>query len=113
MKLFLSFCPCRFFLFTSSLCHVQTQFGKGAEEYNELLDDLKTMLLNAYEVDTVKLNGNDRNQFVCWIRDHVHVMKAMKYLVSDISSFWQFYMEHKQTRGYVTITIVPLKIVSI
>ena len=36
---------------------------------------------------------------VRWIRDHVHVMKAMKYLVPEISSFWQFYMETQTEEG--------------
>lgn len=41
----------------------QTEFGKGAEEYKELFDNVKTALSSAIDVDTVKLNGSDRQQF--------------------------------------------------
>jgi hypothetical protein len=99
MKQFFSFFLPALLLFTPLVSNAQTEFGKGAEEYKELFDNVKTMLLNAYEMDTVKLNGSDRHQFVRWIRDHVHVMKAMKYLVPEISSFWQFYMETQTREG--------------
>src|SRR5690606_4894472 len=87
------------YLFTPCQIQAQTEFGKGAQEYKDLYDNLKSMLLNAYELDTVTLNGSRRNQFVRWIRDHVHVMKAMKYLTPEISSFWQFYMETQTDEG--------------
>ena len=88
-----------FFLLTPAPGQAQTEFGKGAEEYKELYDNLRTVLLNADELETVTLNGSERKQFVRWIRDHVHVMKAMKYLTPEISSFWQYYMETQTGEG--------------
>ncbi|HZF64682.1 MAG TPA: hypothetical protein VEZ55_09360, partial [Chitinophagaceae bacterium] len=58
----------------------KTEFGAGAGEYKELFDALQNLLHQSSYVKKVKFNGKERNQFVPWIRDHVHVMKAMKYL---------------------------------
>lgn len=76
-----------------------TQFGNGAGEYKELFDGLKNLLLKSEYVKTVKLGGKERNIFVPWIRDNVHVMKAMKYFAPEISSFWQYFMETQTSEG--------------
>ena len=78
---------------------VVTELGEGAGEYKELFDRLKIRLLSSEYVKTVKLGGKDRNVFVPWIRDNVHVMKAMKYFSPEISSFWQFFMETQTPEG--------------
>ena len=93
-----------FIFFTLSINHfasaqVVTEFGEGAGEYKELFDNLKTRLLNSEHVTTVKLGGKERNVFVRWVRDNVHVMKAMKYFSPEISSFWQLYMETQTPEG--------------
>ena len=77
----------------------KTEFGVGAGEYKELFDHLRHQLLSSKYQAKVRFNGKERNQFVQWIRDHVHVMKAMKYFVPEISSFWQFYMETQTPEG--------------
>ncbi len=76
-----------------------TEFGEGAGQYRELFDATKSLLLNSGFVMDVELGGRQRSQFVPWIRDHVHVMKAMKYFEEDISSFWEFYMETQTDEG--------------
>ncbi|MBC7827297.1 MAG: hypothetical protein H7122_06105 [Chitinophagaceae bacterium] len=90
--------------FSSFICQfafaqVETVFGEGAGDYKELFDNLKTRLLKSEHVQTVKLGGKQRNVFVRWVRDHVHVMKAMKYFSPEISSFWQLYMETQTREG--------------
>lgn len=77
----------------------QTEFGKGAGEYKELFDALKELLLNSHFVKKVQLHGKERNQFVPWIRDNVHVMKAMKYFSPEIASFWEAFMETQTDEG--------------
>lgn len=77
----------------------KTQFGKGAGEYEAFFNSLQTQLINTEYRKTVHFGGKDRKQFVQWIRDNVHVMKAMKYLEPDISSFWQFFMETQTPEG--------------
>src|SRR4051794_28208171 len=76
-----------------------TQIGSGAGDYQELFNDLKTLLLQSKYAKKVKLGGKERNQFVQWIRDHVHVTKAMKYLVPEVSGFWQYFMETQTPEG--------------
>lgn len=83
-----------------SACPQQsTEFGQGAGEYRELFYAMKSLLLNSGFVRDVELGGKQRTQFVPWIRDHVHVMKAMKYFEEDISRFWEFYMETQTKEG--------------
>ena len=77
----------------------QTQFGKGAGEYGVFFNSLKKQLIETEYRKTVHFGGKERKQFVQWIRDHVHVMKAMKYFEPDISSFWQFFMENQTKEG--------------
>ncbi|HTE33061.1 MAG TPA: hypothetical protein VK666_21910 [Chryseolinea sp.] len=84
---------------TSGYSQTSTTIGDGAGEYKELFDRLKVLLLESEHVKKVTLNGKERNQFVPWIRDHVHVMKAMKYLVPEVSGFWQYFMETQTAEG--------------
>lgn len=77
----------------------QTNFGKGTDEYGVFFNSLKKQLTETEYRKTVYFGGKKRNQFVQWIRDNVHVMKAMKYLESDISSFWEFFMENQTSEG--------------
>jgi hypothetical protein len=86
-------------LHAPAFSQAQTEIGKGAGEYKELFDNLKELLLKSDFVQTVSLNGKERNQFVPWIRDHVHVMKSMKYLSPEIASFWQAFMETQTEEG--------------
>jgi hypothetical protein len=77
----------------------QTSFGKGTDEYGIFFTSLKKQLIETEYRKTVHFGGKDRSQFVQWIRDNVHVMKAMKYLEPDISSFWEFFMENQTKEG--------------
>src|SRR6478752_1018649 len=87
-------------LFTHlSFSQPSTQIGNGAGDYQELFNNLKTLLLQSENLKKIKLGGKERNQFVQWIRDHVHVTKAMKYLVPEVSGFWQYYMETQTAEG--------------
>ncbi len=77
----------------------QTNFGKGTDEYGVFFNSLKKQLIETEYRKTVHFGGKERKQFVQWIRDHVHVMKAMKFLESDVSSFWEFFMENQTKEG--------------
>jgi hypothetical protein len=90
---------CLTFIFCSACPQQSTEFGQGAGKYKELFDATKSLLLKSGFVRSVELGGKQRTQFVPWIRDHVHVMKAMKYFEKDISSFWEFYMETQTKEG--------------
>ncbi|WP_420151259.1 hypothetical protein [Spirosoma sp.] len=84
---------------SASFGQQSTQFGKGTDEYGTFFNSLKDQLIHTQYRKTVHFGGKERKQFVQWIRDHVHVMKAMKYLEPDISTFWQFFMEQQTPEG--------------
>ncbi|HTE25894.1 glucosidase family protein [Flavitalea sp.] len=76
-----------------------TAFSKETGEYGTMLKQLEGMLMKAREKSVKMLGGKDRNVFVPWIRDHVHVMKAMKYMHPDMTSFIEFYLQNQTSEG--------------
>ena len=74
-----------------------TRFGPGAGDYARMLDSLKKQL--ARSVRSVFRNGSERTMFTDWIRDHVHVMKAMKYFVPDLKSYLEYFLEEQTPEG--------------
>jgi hypothetical protein len=87
----------------------QTSFGAETGEYASLLKDLERNMFQDQEMEVVKLNGRERTIFVPWIRDHVHVMKAMKFLHPDMTSFLEFYLENQTPEGLYYDYYFPLK----
>lgn len=85
--------------FYSGFTYGQTNFGKGTDQYGVFLNSLKKQLIETEYRKTLHFGGKTRNQFVQWIRDHVHVMKAMKYIEPEISSFWEFFIENQTKEG--------------
>jgi hypothetical protein len=98
-KLFIGFVFTCFLIPNKSVSQKTTEFGEGAEEYQELFMRLRNLLQESSFVKKVKLGGKERAQFVPWVRDHVHVTKAMKYFEPDISSFWEYFMETQTGEG--------------
>src|SRR5512142_3039650 len=74
-----------------------TRFSGDADPYGQLLDGLRDRLLAQSDVEA--LGGRDRTVYVPWIRDQVHVVKAMKYLAQDVSSLIEFYLENQTPEG--------------
>jgi len=88
-----------FFLLANSFSQMKTGFGKETGEYGTMLQQLETRMMNYQEKWVATLGGKKRNVFVPWIRDHVHVMKAMKYLHPDLTSFIEFYLQNQTPEG--------------
>lgn len=101
-----------FFLFGISNINAQesTSFSPGAGRYSWMIDALGQQMLSEKGVKIVKFGGRERTEFVQWIRDHVHVMKAMKYLHPDMKSFLEFYMERQTPEGIYYDYYYPLNI---
>lgn len=72
---------------------------KGAGKYNEFLDDLHRMMIESPLYRKRVTNGKERQEYVFWIRDHVHVMKALKYWDQDVKSFIELYLEKQTPSG--------------
>ncbi len=66
-------------------------------------------MLNYQEKWVDTLGGKPRNVFVPWIRDHVHVMKAMKYIHEDMTSFIEFFLQNQTAEGLYFDYYFPLK----
>jgi hypothetical protein len=98
------------FILFSSCCSGQdkTSFGKGTGEYGKMLEQLEQNMLNYQEKWVDTLGGKPRNVFVPWIRDHVHVMKAMKYIHPDMTSFIEFFLENQTAEGLYYDYYFPL-----
>jgi hypothetical protein len=75
-----------------------TQF-EGAGPYGQLLSDLHGMIISSPLYRKRVTGGKERQEFVFWIRDHVHVMKALKYWEKDIASFVEFFLENQTPEG--------------
>src|SRR6478609_6807833 len=78
---------------------VKPVFGPETGEYATMLDLLEKDISGDHENRVKTLGGKQRSIFVPWIRDHVHVMKAMKYLHPDMKSFIEFYLENQTESG--------------
>ena len=86
----------------------KTTFGKSTGEYAELLTNLESQLTKKGNITIKLLGGKPRTIFVTWIRDQVHVMKAMKYLHPDMESFLEFFLINQTEEGLFYDYIMPL-----
>jgi len=90
------------------LTQKKTSFSSETGEYSAMLQQLEHDMMNYQEKWVDTLDGKQRNVFVPWIRDHVHVMKAMKYLHPDMKSFIEFYLENQTSEGLYFDYYYPL-----
>jgi hypothetical protein len=97
MKTFLFFIA--LFLQLSINAQQNTSFSKQTGEYATMLKSLEKLILHSNMNEQVHFGGRERAQFVSWIRDHVHVMKAMKFLHPDMKSFLELYLERQTPEG--------------
>ena len=83
---------------TSIHAQTSTEF-QGAGKYSDFLDTLHGMMIKSHLYKKTMLGGKERQVFVFWMRDHVHVLKALKYWEKDVSSFIEFYLEKQTPSG--------------
>ena len=86
----------------------KTSFSNETAEYSMMLKQLEHAMTNYQEKWVDTLAGKQRNVFVPWIRDHVHVMKAMKYIHPDMTSFIEFFLENQTEEGLYFDYYFPL-----
>lgn len=77
----------------------QTEFSPDAGKYTQLLNDLKSNLYKNESLRKVELDGEQRQMFITWVRDHIHTMKAYKYWEKDLGSYIAFFMGRANPRG--------------
>jgi hypothetical protein len=108
MKKTIVFIAAILFFIASSFAQQKTSFGKETGEYGSMLYQLENSMMHYQEKWVKTLGGKTRNVFVPWIRDHVHVMKAMKYLHPDVTSFIEFYLQNQTPEGLYFDYYYPL-----
>src|SRR5688500_12789351 len=87
----------------------QTAFGKNTGEYGEFFTALTDMLTTKNpEGSQVQVRGKKYNLLVPWVRDHVHVMKAMKYFMHDVTTGTQLFLEQQTPQGFFYDYIYPI-----
>jgi hypothetical protein len=77
----------------------QTTFSPEAGKYSILLNDLKSNLFKNESLRIVELDGQQRQMFITWVRDHIHTMKAYKYWEKDMASYIAFFMGRANQKG--------------
>jgi hypothetical protein len=88
----------------------QTSFGKNTGEYGEFFAALTDMLVTKNpEGRTIEVQGKKHNLLVPWVRDHVHVMKAMKYFMHDVTTGTQLFLEQQTPQGFFFDYIYPIE----
>lgn len=103
------FIGCLFILQTGAVI-AQTSFGKNTGEYGELFASLTNMLKGDNpEGSTITLGNRKYNLLVTWVRDHVHVMKAMKYFMHDVTTGTQLFLEQQTPEGFFYDYIYPIE----
>ena len=95
-------------LTSAANAQLRTNFDDNTGEFAVMLRHLEHNLHTDREMDGRILGGKERTIFVRWIRDHVHVMKAMKYLHPDLKSFLEFYLENQTEEGIYYDYFYPL-----
>ena len=85
----------------------RTRISCDREPFGHLAGRLEKLLCENREGCTWWLRGRPRRMFVSWGRDHVHVLKAMKYFFPEVTSALDFWLETQEPDGMVWDCIAP------
>ena len=93
---------------TTFTVDTRTEIEDAGGRYWRLLDILyRTMVSNDGEAQTVWIAHKFYSFFVCWLRDHVHTLKGMKYFYPELKSAIELYAEHQQADGMIWDNLYP------
>ena len=82
----------------------QTRLEEGSGRFRELLQHLHdTMFIDWYSgyEKCFRYKGKFYKYYVSWLRDHVHVLKGMKYFDSDLKSGIEIYADSQREDGMI------------
>jgi hypothetical protein len=74
-----------------------TSISDSAGDFARLFRGLEKLVVS--EQSRMNLDGRERLIFVPWMRDHIHVLKAMKHFAPDTASFLEYYLENQSAEG--------------
>lgn len=80
----------------------RTEILDADGRFGDLLQMLHfTMLSDAGEANACLWDGKLYRYFICWLRDHVHVLKGMKYFHDEVKSAIELYADTQRPDGMV------------
>lgn len=79
----------------------KTEIIDANGEFGELLSMLHYTMIHWSETNNCLYNGEIYKYFVCWLRDHVHTLKGMKYFYDDIKSAIELYKDSQREDGMI------------
>jgi hypothetical protein len=86
----------------------KTAIDDSSGQYSELLTMLHyTMVSESGERNSVLWNGKLFRFFICWLRDHVHVMKGMKYFSEHLKTAIELYRDSQREDGMIYDNVYP------
>jgi hypothetical protein len=85
----------------------ETRIDDEGGQFSELLDILLVTMLRFGEGQVVRWNGRIYRFFVCWLRDHVHTMKGMKYFHGELKSAIDLYRDSQREDGMIWDNVYP------
>lgn len=86
----------------------ETQLHDEGGRFGELLQMLLyTMISEFGEAHSVRWRGRIYHFFICWLRDHVHVLKGMKYFYPTLKDAIDLYRESQREDGMIWDNVYP------
>ena len=86
----------------------QTRIDDEGREFAQLLQTLfYTSVTQPGENSYVRYQGRVYHFFVCWLRDHVHTLKGMKYFAGRLKDALDLYSNTQQSSGMIWDNVYP------
>jgi hypothetical protein len=85
----------------------RTKIEDETGEFGELLDILYWTMVKYGVSEIYPYQGKFYHVFVCWLRDHVHTMKGMKYFYPELKSGIDLYADSQRKDGMIWDNIYP------
>jgi len=85
----------------------RTEIEDDGGRFAELLQVLLATMLRFNEVGITRWNGRIYKFFVCWLRDHVHTLKGMKYFHPELQSAIDLYRQSQREDGMIWDNVHP------
>ena len=87
---------------TSYKIDAKTEIKDKNKRFERLLNTLYwSMIGEMGTIDSRRYNGKFYEYFVCWLRDHTHTMKGMKYFYPNLKSAIDLYAEYQRSDGMI------------
>lgn len=86
----------------SFMLEAETKIFDSKKNYSKLLQNLFLTMCNSCGGDGsqfVEVNGKIYNYFICWLRDHTHTLKGMKYFYPHIKKGLELYADTQRVDG--------------